>query len=125
MQERRFHLYSKGSGPYELVPTGWSGKVAILGGLWAFANGVFARWCLLFIPLIPLTSLANLVHPVFAYVAVAYIVGAYFIYFPLRAFAWRERVLKRKGYTLRAEIGATSAHEALRKYAESDQSSGA
>ena len=125
MRDRQFRLYSKGNGPYELVPVGWSPLSATLGLFWAMANGLTDRYFLLGLPLIPLVVLANTVSAFFGYLLLAYIVAAYLVYFPLKASAWRERVLISNGYTLRATVSGASAHDALRKYAQSAQLPGA
>ena len=121
MRERTFHLYSKGTGPYELVPTGWSFLAALLGPFWAIANGLLARYVVLSLPLIPLTMLVNLVSSAFLAVVFAYGVGALLVYFPIKAFPWREQVLQNNGYKLQSRIVALSAQDALRKYAASVQ----
>ena len=121
MRERTFHLYSKGMGPYELVPTGWSFLAALLGPYWALANGFLVRYLLLYLPLVPLGMLANLASRAFLVAAFAYAIAAFLVYFPLNAFAWRERVLQSSGYKLQSSIVALSAQDALRKYAASVQ----
>ena len=125
MRDRQFRLYSKGNGPYEVVPIGWSMPPALLGPFWAVANGLTDRYVLLGLPLVPLAALANELSSLFGYLALAYVVAAYLVYFPLKAGAWRERVLLSKGYVLRAIVGGASAKDALRKYAESGQLYGA
>ena len=124
MTDRAFHLYFKATGPYELVPTGWSLTAALLGPFWAFANGLLIRYAALLLPALVLITLSNTVARAFGVLAVVYCVAACIIYFPLRAFAWREQVLLSKGYTMLARIVGSSANDAFRNYAVSAQGPG-
>lgn len=120
MHERTYELYAKDSGPYEIVPSGWSLLPATLQLFWAISNGVLGKYFLLGIPLIALGVLNGLVSQLFSYVALAYIFIAFYVYFPTVAFSWRAQVLRSRGYHLRSSIKAASSKAALRKYAESE-----
>ena len=119
MISRVFHLYVKDDGPYELVPSGWSLVAALLGPVWAIANGLFLRYVLLTLPVIFLVAFSHYSPRLLGLLTIGYIAGTLFFYFPLKAFAWRESVLLAKGYTRRASIVANSGRDALRKYAAS------
>ena len=94
MAERAFHLYSKGTGLYELVPAGWLARAALLGPFWALANGQLIQYLALSLPFLGLIALADLVHTVFGYAALAYLAAANFVYFPYKTCAWRGKVLQ-------------------------------
>lgn len=119
MIEREYRLYAKDDGPYELVPQGYSVLAMFLQLFWAIANGVFLKFVGLFIPVIVLANVAESIPAVGSFMLIPYIYLAFLVYFPLRAFAWREKVLTTKGYKLITSVRAKSAQAALRKYAES------
>jgi hypothetical protein len=120
MRRRTYHLYAKGDAAYEIVPSGWSFLAAALGPFWAIANGVFARYIVWVVALIPVALLAGLLPaPFSAPLFCAYYIGTLVVYVPLRAFSWREGVLRRRGYERLASIMARSSRDALRAYAAS------
>lgn len=117
MKERTYLLYSKRSGQYEIVPTGYSLLAATLGMFWAAANGLLGHYFLLMAPMVPLVALGKLLSPAFLYLALVYLATVFFYYFPSRAFAWRASRLEARGFKLQASLMAGSSAEALRKYA--------
>ena len=119
MIEREYRLFARDDGPYELVPKGYSVLAMLLQVFWAIANGVFLKFICLYIPVLVLGIVADSVSAVGSYLLLAYIPLAFLVYFPLKAFAWREKVLTAKGYKLITAVRATSAKAALGKYAES------
>ena len=98
MRERIYHLYAHPSGPYEIVPTGFSPLAAVLGGFWAYANGLLGRYLLLTAAGIPLIVLGRPLSPVFVSLAGAYWIVALLYYFPSRASAWRASGLEQQGF---------------------------
>ncbi len=120
MFTRTYHLYAKGMGPYEIVPSGWSFLAAVLGALWALSNGVFLRYAALMVPAIPFLVLSEL-HQAFAVLAITYLFAVSWVYFPLKAFSWREQVLRSRGYELRCSLVAKSSNDMLRKYTEQQE----
>tara|TARA_R110001592_G_C12655855_1_gene701878 strand:- start:177 stop:548 length:372 start_codon:yes stop_codon:yes gene_type:complete len=119
MIEREYRLYARDEGPYELVPQGYSVLAMFLQLFWAIANGVFLKFVCLFIPIIILGNVAESIPGVGSFILMPYIFLAFLVYFPLRAFAWREKVLTNKGYKLITSVRAKSAQAALQKYSES------
>lgn len=118
MFRRMYHLYAIGMGPYEIVPSGWSFLAALLGPFWALAYGMFLRYAVLtFVPAIPLLALSA-IHQAFGVLAITYLLAVSCVYFPLKAFSWREGVLRSKGYELRCSLVANSSKDMLKKYAE-------
>jgi hypothetical protein len=117
VKQRAFLLYVNRTGAYELVPSGWSLSAALLGPYWTAANGLLTRFVLLGLPAVPLAILAGTVSRVFLAIGAAYVLAAFFIYFPARAFVWRAAMLQARGYQLRQQILAESSSQAFAKYA--------
>ena len=119
MGEKTYHLLAKDDGPYEIFHTGYSFLVLVLQLFWAITNGVLIKYTLLALPLIPFSILSIWNPSLSAFLMLGYTLITFGIYFPRVAFSWREKLLLTKGYKLKCKIAATSAKEALEKYAKS------
>lgn len=116
MIKRKYKLLAIGDGRYEILSEGFSFLAFFLQVFWAIANGTFLKYFILFIPVPILGFVAEHAPKAGEYLLPLYIVGAFYVYYPLVASNWRERILLSKGYTLKSQLIASSAKNALKQY---------
>ena len=126
---RNFRLFKHPSGAYEVVPIGWSFWALLLHVFWAMGSGLFVRFTLYLVPTFVLIAIGAYFHEVqqsraigeYLFIAALVLGNGFVIYFSFVAHEWRADLLTGQGYEQIAMIRGRTGHDALSRWARSDQ----